>query len=108
MDRFAWLAFLHTAMFCIAMAYAKFLNQEWVYTWYSPDHVWMTVVGGDILIWPFITAIYWLGFPWWATAVFYITLHIAAGLPIIHWQRQRKAKRRRDLEEINRTVEERT
>ena len=84
----------------MALGYAKFLNHERVYGWYHPDHTWVTVVGGDILIWPFAAALYWLGFPWWLNALFYISLHICAGLPIIAWQRARAKKRRAIVEAI--------
>lgn len=99
-EQFVWIAFLHTALYWAARGYAAFLNQDWVYQAYSPDHVWITVVGGDILIWPFVITLYLLGFPWWANALLYITLHIAAGIPIIQWQRQRKARRRREVEAL--------
>lgn len=99
-EQIAWIAFLHTALYCAAMAYAKFLNQKHIYEWYSPDRVWMTVVGGDILIWPFISALYFLSLPWWGSAVVYITLHFAAGIPIIRWQRARAKKRHADVEAI--------
>lgn len=99
-EQLVWILFLHTLLFLAAWAYARFLNQDWVYRLYSPDYVWVTVVGGDILIWPFAAALYLIGFPWWLNAVFYITLHIAAGAPIIHWQRQRKARRRREVEAL--------
>jgi len=99
-DRIAWIAFAHTLLFTFAWAYARFLNQDWVYKAYSPDYVWLTVIGGDVLIWPFVVGMYYLAFPWWVAALLYITLHIAAGIPIIHWQRQRKARRRREVEAL--------
>jgi hypothetical protein len=99
-EQIAWIAFLHTALFCAAWGYAKFLDQDWVYKAYSPDYVWLTVIGGDTLIWPFAAALYALGFPWWLNAIFYITLHCAAGIPIIKWQLGRKARRRREVEAL--------
>lgn len=99
-EQIAWIAFAHSLLFCAAWAYARFLNQDWVYRIYHPDHVYATVVGGDVLIWPFAAGLYWLGFPWWLNAIFYITLHFAAGAPIIHWQRQRTARRLREVEAL--------
>lgn len=99
-EQIAWIAFLHTALFVAAWGYAKFLNLDWVYGWYHPDHTWVTVVGGDILIWPFAAGLYWLGFPWWLQAFFYITLHLAAGIPIIYWQRGRAKRRHAEAEAL--------
>ncbi len=106
-DRWAWILFLHTALFIVASGYAAFLDQEHIYTRYSPDYVWLTVVGGDVLIWPFVAALCFLGIPPAWIAGFYITLHIAAGIPIIHWQYRRKARRRRELDAIDQVIRER-
>jgi len=99
-EKIAWISLAHTALLCLAWAYARFLDQGWVHRIYSPDHIWMTVAGGDFLIWPFVAALYWLAFPWWLNAIFYVTLHLAAGAPIIHWQRQRGTMRRREVEAL--------
>src|SRR5258705_1579556 len=99
-EQLAWIAFAHTALFCAAWGYARFLNQEWVYQAYSPDYVWVTVIVGDILIWPFVVLLYAVGFSWWMNAIFYITLHCAAGWPIVRWQRERKTRRRREVEAL--------
>ncbi len=99
-EQIAWIAFAHSLLFCLAWGYARFLNQDHIHRAYSPDYVWITVVGGDILIWPFAALLYSLAFPWWLNACFYISLHIAAGLPIIRWQRERKARRLREVEAL--------
>jgi hypothetical protein len=106
-DQLAWVAFLHAALFIAASGYAAFLDQEHIYRRYSPDYVWLTVVGGDILIWPFVAALCLIGIaPEWIP-LYYITLHIAAGLPIIRWQFKRKARRRAELEAIDQAIKER-
>jgi hypothetical protein len=99
-DMYAWIACIHALLFIAAMGYAKFLNQPHVHEAYSPNYVWVTVVGGDILIGLAFGALWIIGvFPLIVLAL-YISLHVAAGLPIVYWQQQRALKRARDLEAI--------
>ena len=99
-DTYAWIALVHVLLFIAAIGYAKFLNQEAIHRWYSPDYVWTTVVGGDILIGLAFGGLYLIGVVGLLVPALYISLHIAAGLPIITWQQQRADKRARELESI--------
>lgn len=90
-----WIIEAHVALLFCSIAYAMFLDRPRVYEWYYPDHTWVTVVGGEFIIGPFVMLLFWLALPLIPATCFYITLHIAAGLPIIHWQRGR-AKLRAD------------
>lgn len=99
-DQLAWIAFVHAALFIAAIGYAKFLNQKKIHDWYSPDYVWLTVVGGDALIGCAIGALCLVSALPWIAAMLYVSLHIAAGLPIIAWQQRRANKRAQELEAI--------
>jgi hypothetical protein len=99
-DLYASVALVHALLFLAAIGYAKFLNQPHVHAWYSPDYVWMTVVGGDMLIGLAFGALYWIGVVTLLVPALYISLHISAGLPIVAWQHQRADKRARELELI--------
>lgn len=99
-DLYAWIALIHLVLFCAAMAYAKFLNQRKVHEWYSPDRVWLTVVGGDVLIGLAFGALWLLDVFSLSVPALYISLHVAAGLPIISWQQHRAETRARVLEAI--------
>jgi hypothetical protein len=99
-DQLTWIAFTHAALFVASACYAAFLNQKKVHEWYSPNHVWLTVVGGDTLIGLALGALYLIGAVPLAALIFYASLHIAAGLPVISWQRRRAAKRAGELEAI--------
>lgn len=101
-DIYAWIAFIHAVLFIAGIGYAKFLNQKKVHEWYSPDRVWVTVVGGDVLIGLAFGALWLMGIIALLIPALYISLHIAAGLPIISWQQQRAKKRAKELEAIDR------
>lgn len=99
-EQIAWVAFIHTLLFIAALGYAKFLNQKHIYEWYNPDRVWMTVVGGDALIGLALGGMVLIGVIPAIVLVLYFSLHIAAGIPIIAWQRGRAARRREKVETI--------
>jgi hypothetical protein len=99
-DQLVSIAFIHALLFIAALGYAKFLNQKKVHEWYSPDYVWLTVAGGDLLIGLAFGALYLLNVFGLIVPLLYISLHIVAGLPIIAWQQSRAHKRARDLELI--------
>lgn len=99
-DLYVWIALIHLLLFCVAMGYAKFLNQKKVHEWYSPDRVWLTVVGGDVLIGLAFGALYLLDVFSLIVPTLYISLHLAAGLPIISWQQHRAETRARVVEQI--------
>lgn len=90
----AWSIVIHLVLFGVALGYAKFLNKKEVYEWYHPDRTWMTVVGGDLLIGIALAAECYIGTLPWMALLLYGTLHVAAGLPIIHWQRRQADERR--------------
>jgi hypothetical protein len=106
-DQTAWIALTHALLFIAASAYAAFLNQDHVQAWYRPDRVEVTVIGGDVLIGIAIGVLWLLGVFGGIVPLLYTTLHIAAGLPIMAWQRQKREQRKHRLEEINRQLEER-
>lgn len=95
-----WFLFIHTALAIGAWCYAKFLNQKKIHEWYSPDRVYLTVIGGDALIGVALTAFCALAIVPWLALGLYASLHIAAGLPIVIWQEKKTEQRRRDVEEI--------
>jgi hypothetical protein len=100
-----WFLAIHAALTLGAWCYAKFLNQKKIHEWYSPDRVYLTVMGGDALIGLALTAFCVLGVLPWLALGLYASLHIAAGLPIIIWQERKTEQRRRDVEAIeNRRV----
>lgn len=85
--------FITTAL--LSALYARFLNQKRVHDWYTPDRTYITVVGGNgIILLGFAAVVGWAGLPWWVWWVAF-GLNVAAGGPIILWQRIRTAKRRR-------------
>lgn len=90
-----WIALAHIELLIGGVAYALLLDYEWVFEKYYPDNTWLTVVVGEFLIGPFVMLLFQLQLPLIPATCFYISLHIVAGLPIIHWQRQR-AKVRAD------------
>ena len=73
---------------CASSLYAAFLNR--IHHLYAPDHIWITVVGGNALIGGLFA--WWLGLdPLPAGATFapfwrLLALNIAAGIPVIAWQ----------------------
>jgi hypothetical protein len=106
-DQLAEILFIHALLFIAASGYAKFLNQDHIQSWYRPDYVEVTVIGGDLLIWLAIIGLCWFGaFPW-SIPLYYITLHIVAGIPIMAWQREKRNQRKRNQEEIKRRLEAR-
>lgn len=88
-----------------AALYARFLNQGWVYRWYYPDRIWVVVIGGDFHVGLAIAQLmYALGaFAWQDFAYYalcYTGLHIIASIPIVRWQMQKAATRRRVTDAI--------
>lgn len=80
----AWIL-LATAL--ISALYAWFLNR--IHHRYAPDHIWITVVGGNALIGGMLALWLWLDpLPAAPLAAFWrlLALNIAAGIPIIAWQ----------------------
>lgn len=106
-DQTAWIALVHALLFIAASAYAAFLNQDHVQAWYRPDHVEVTVIGGDALIGLAIVALYVIGVFTLIVPVVYVTLHIAAGLPIMAWQREKRLRRQKNQDEIKQREQER-
>lgn len=99
-DQLAKIAFIHALLFVVSAGYAAFLNQKKIHEWYSPNYVWLTVVGGDALIGLALLALYLIDAVPLDALIFYMSLHIAAGLPVISWQRRRAAKRAGEVEAI--------
>ena len=84
------------ALFVASALYALFLQR--IHDLYSPDYVWLTVVGGDGLILGAMLVLAFSGeLPWLAFWVF-AGGFVAAGLPIIVWQIWQTASRRQSLE----------
>ena len=76
-----------------------------IYSWllsliqhiYSPDHIWLTVVGGNALIGALFAWWLWsVPLPPQTFAAFWrlLALNVAAGIPIIGWQVGQNAARR--------------
>jgi len=90
---FGWIA-IYGGVVATATLYAWILNKRRVHNWYIPDRTWITVVIGNGIILAglalicLVYAIPW--FVWWI--VFF--LNVAAGVPIVAWQKLRNAKRR--------------
>lgn len=101
-DPYAWVALVHAVLFIAAIGYAKLLNHRPIHEWYSPDYVWLTVVGGDFLIGLAFGVLYLLDVVPLIAPTLYVSLHVAAGLPIISWQLARANRRARELEAIER------
>lgn len=100
----AWLILIHFALAAVCTGYAVFLNQRRVQEWYQPDRTWVTVIGGDVLIWGALLALVALGALPVVTLAYWITLHLAAGTPIIIWQRLRAKKRADALHKLDQEV----
>lgn len=89
------IAVVYVGLFVQVALYARFLNQEWVYRWYSPDRIWVTVVGGVLHVGLAIGQLYYIGALAWQVPAHYAALFITAAVPIVYWQQRRTAKRRR-------------
>lgn len=96
-----WIILIHVMLCAACVVYAMFLNQRHVYEWYNPNRTWITVVIGDTLIGIALAMVCAIGALPWLVLLFYSTLHIAAGLPIIIWQFQRADARARTLEALD-------
>jgi hypothetical protein len=99
MQEIPWSIVIHLGLFLVSAAYAAFLQR--IYKLYHPDHTWVTVVGGVVLVGgAFALECYVWSIPPIAVLLF-ATLFAASGIPIIRWQRQQQAERERvraDLE----------
>lgn len=100
----AWLILIHVALAAICTLYALFLNQRHIYEWYNPDRTWMTVIGGDVLIGLALLAIVYLGALPAAALLYWTSLHVVAGIPIIVWQHIRARKRARQIRDLDRSA----
>lgn len=99
-----WIILIHVTLCAACIAYAMFLNQKHVYEWYTPNRTWVTVVIGDALIGIALAMVCAVGVLPWLALLFYGTLHIAAGAPIIIWQLQRADARARTLEALDKEL----
>lgn len=88
-------AFIAFGLAIVASAYAAFLNIKRVREWYTPDRTYATVMVGNGLILAALLALVPFGalslWQWWIAFVY----NLAAGVPIIIWQRLRKIERQR-------------
>ena len=79
----------------VSSAYAAILNIRQVREWYTPDRTWITVAIGDGLILAALGAAVFVDalslWQWWIAFVY----TLAAGVPIIIWQKIRTIKRQR-------------
>lgn len=64
--------------------YAMMLQR--IHDWYTPDYIWVTVVGGNLLIGLALLALCWGGVLPYAAFWHLVGLNIAGGIPIIVWQ----------------------
>lgn len=95
----AWIYFIHVKLLIEAVAYALFLNLDSVYEWYHlKNRMWITVAGGVILTGEALAELSWAGALEWRAALYYATLFLCSGIPIIYWQHKR-AKQRKQIEE---------
>lgn len=100
MDILNWLIGIHIALFLACWGYAELLDR--IHEIYTPDYVWLTVVGGVGLILLALAAVCAIGLLPWQSLLIATTLSSTSGIPIIRWQRrqakQRAAERARDKE----------
>lgn len=100
MDVLNWIIGIHIALFLACWGYAELLDR--IHEIYTPDYVWLTVVGGVALIILAFAAVAATGLIPWQAVLIATTLASTAGIPIIRWQRQqakqRAAERARDKE----------
>lgn len=97
----AWLILIHITLAAACTGYAAFLNQRRVQEWYQPDRTWVTVIGGDVLIGLALASLVAVGALPADVLAYWTTLHIAAGTPIIVWQRIRATKRARQNQALD-------
>jgi hypothetical protein len=98
------IAIVYVGLFVQVAIYARFLNQEWVYRWYSPDRIWVTVAGGVLHVGLAIGQLWYAGFFAWQVPFHYTALFITACIPILIWQKSRAAKRQREADAIDRRL----
>ena len=100
MDLLNLLIGVHILLFIASWGYAELLDR--IHDIYSPDYIWVTVVGGVALIIAAVGGVCAIGLLPWQAMLFAATLSIASGLPIIRWQvrlaRKRAEVRARDKE----------
>lgn len=95
----AWIYFIHIKLLIEAIAYALFLNLDSIYTWYHlKNRMWITVAVGVALTGEALAELAWAGVLDWRAVLYYTTLFLCSGIPIIYWQHKR-AKRRQEIEE---------
>lgn len=85
------LILIHLLLFFAAWGYAELLQR--IHDIYAPDYIWVTVVGGVGMIVLGVGGVCAIGFLPWQAMLYALTLSLAAGIPIIRWQR-RQAKQR--------------
>lgn len=88
---------IHIALLLASYAYAAFLAQPHIYRAYHPHNTIWTVVGGEVLVGVAFGLECLLAAAWIQTApiiaaALFLTLHIAAMLPIWRWQRRQAAE----------------
>ena len=100
MDSLNLLIGVHICLFLACWGYAEALQR--IHDIYAPDHIWVTVAGGGLLIIIAVAGVCAIGLLPWQAVGFAVSLSITAGIPIVRWQRQqakqRAAKRAADKE----------
>jgi len=95
----AWIFFIHIKLLIEAIAYALLLDRDDIYEWYHlKNRMWITVAVGVILTGEALAELAWAGALDRRAVLYYVTLFVCSGIPIIYWQHKR-AKRRRQIEE---------
>jgi uncharacterized membrane protein len=86
----------HIALLLASYAYASWLAQDHIYRAYHPHNTIFTVIGGEVLVGiafgvECIVAADWIRAEPTVAAGLFITLHVAAMIPIWRWQRRQAA-----------------
>lgn len=87
---------VHLSLLLCTMGYAAFLNIPAVHDWYTPDHVYLTVIGGNFLIGMHLLALCWLDVLPYDAFWYLVSLNCAAGLVIVLWQIRQSRGRRQE------------
>jgi hypothetical protein len=75
---------IYFILFIVCTLYAVFLQR--IHDLYTPDHIWLTVVGGNVLIGMALLALCLFGILPLAAFWHLLALNVVAGIPIIVWQ----------------------
>lgn len=87
----AELILVHCILTAWCVGYAAVLDR--IHDLYSPRYIWATVVAGDVWIGLAFGACLLIGTPPTLVPWLYISLHVAAGVPIVLWQLYQNYKR---------------